>query len=204
MICQHICDNVNNSSSPSPFPLHTETPFPLIVHAKDTWHFIAFSYILQAAKDILYWKGNASSLQTVSIRQCGLCTKIQFHPDAVWLFRPFSLLLLILLYWWQTETINRGQFSAWLENHPNTPNASCRSLLYQWSSGLLWSLCGLLFYIHRHKEMHHFVSHSIDFSIPDLVCKHFASDSWVWNPFSVFWSGVVSFTMLLIQEEFLK
>lgn len=60
----------------SPLPLHT--PLWLCMQrTHDSLFFIALSYILQAAKDILYWKGNASHLQTVLIRQYRLCTDIE-------------------------------------------------------------------------------------------------------------------------------
>lgn len=40
------------------------------MHAENAGLFISLSYVLQAAKDILYWKGNASPLRTVLIVQC--------------------------------------------------------------------------------------------------------------------------------------
>ena len=148
----------HSSTSTPPHHLLWHTPLWLCMQKKNTWLFIALSYILQAAKDILYWKGNTSSLQTVSIRQYGLCTDIESSagcyvtvPD-----RPN------LLLWFDSidgkhDVINRVQFSSWLENHPDTPTCPA-PLLYKWSSGHLWSLCCLLsitgcFHIHRHREM---------------------------------------------------
>ncbi len=78
IICQHALDHVSNQPS-SLFHLLTissRTPLWLCMQ-KSTRLFIALSRILQAAKDILYWKGNTSSLQTVSIGQYGLCTDIE-------------------------------------------------------------------------------------------------------------------------------
>lgn len=75
IICQHIPDNVYNPhSNPSTSTLTLHCDCACKEHMI---FFIALSYIFQAAKDILYWKGNTSSLQAVLIRQYRLCSDIK-------------------------------------------------------------------------------------------------------------------------------
>lgn len=97
----------------------------MTVHAKQSFSFIALSCILQAAKDILYSKGNASSLQPISIRYYG----------------PFAITIcMILLCWWQPDVIKSSFFPPKWENSPITQIYPVALLLLV----ILWSLHCLL------------------------------------------------------------
>lgn len=156
----------------------------MIAHAKNPGVFIALSYILQAAKDILYWKGNASSLQTVLIKQCRPCADIKGSsrchvtiPD-----RP-NLFYFDRLYWWLMEAINR---------------VFC--LIWKASKHISDHLIYLLSPFHRlsQRAITVFGQHGIDFWFPNLVCELFAPNAWFWIPC---W-GFIPHWKLFIQEVF--
>lgn len=132
--------------------ISSHTPLWLCMQ-KNTWRFIALSCILQAAKDILYWKGNASSLQTVSIRQYRLCTDIESSAGCCVTVLDCSNLFLLF------DSIDEQQssieFSAWLVK----PTRNILPLIFIDDPLVVSDLSAVccwwqaVFHIHRHREM---------------------------------------------------
>lgn len=106
--CRRRRSSASTSSARLPFAT---------VHAKHhmPFFFIALLCTLQAAKDILYWKGNHDSspdrINLTAVQSLAVC-----HVTV-----PARLILIFLLYWWNS-TINRVLvLFPLLGDYPNTP-----------------------------------------------------------------------------------
>lgn len=147
LTCQCFPYNVNN-------PLSSfHTPSWLCMQRTPKLFFIALSYILQAAKDILYWKGNASSrpprfdraVQTV-------CWRWGF------MYMPCDCLTVLTRSYCSTLlTANGGRQQSLLPDGKITGHVV---------SVILWSVCCLFFIVsHTH-------THSVNMALisGSLIC----------------------------------